>query len=332
MSTQTLKNFPPSAMRGVLKLFPLAFGVALAATHASAAVIDLSKPVSESLETFTGIYWKMDDAYFDGTHTRTTDASGNDYTGYLEAGVESPVPYLVSGVNLPGATGYGSAIRLTSNDATPSPSDRNSRIYYNVPSNNNHLGMEATDFTAGAWLSFSSLQEGAQQVMIMDRGVRGLNPSGNGGGWAFYLEKNANDLWRIAFTARDNTASSTVYSGSYTDLNINLDEWFHFAFAFDYDATAGNNITFYLNGVSLGSIAIDRNITIGTSTSARRFSVGERANSTYSSTFDGSVDDLFVTEGLHTFQAIPEPGSAALTVMVGVGVIALRRSLKNRKS
>ncbi len=332
MSTQTSKIFPPGApLRGVLKFLPLACGLVLAAST-NAAVIDLAKPVSESLDTITGIYWKVDSIY---DTNRTADASGNNYNGYLEAGVNSPAPsVLTPGVNLPGTTGYGSAIRLTTNVASPAESDRNSRIYYNTPSVGSRLNLQATDFTAGAWLNFSSLQTGTQLVMVMDRGARNLNPNGSGGphggGWSFFLEKNASGNWRIGFTARDNTASTTVYNGAYSDLGIDLGEWIHIGITFDYNAESDNTVNFFINGASAGTASIARDITAGLTLNGLRFSVGERAQSTYTSTFDGAMDDIFVTEGLHSFQAVPEPGSVALVLAAGVGVLALRKGVKTR--
>lgn len=276
------------------------------------SVIDLSKPVGESLETITGIYYQFDSV----TGTTTPDASGNNYTGNLDAGENVSLPSLTGGVNLPGASGFGTGLELYS----PSTATGNlNRVYVNLGATNN-LGMVATDFTAGMWLRLDSVSAGTQKIILMDRGGMNANSGVNGGQWGFFLDKDTNNEWRIGFQVGDGASYMNGYHNDlYQNLSLQNGTWHHLGFTYDYIADDDNVVTFWLNGESIGSASFNLDITSGhTNATVRRFSIGDRSTSNYFTTyFDGAIDDLFVTTGLHTFQTIPEPGIGALIILGG---------------
>ncbi|HWL53538.1 MAG TPA: hypothetical protein VNQ90_13965 [Chthoniobacteraceae bacterium] len=291
-------------------------------TGTAAPLIDLSRPVDESLEIITGVYWSFDALSVDGAVV-DEKTSGAKIDGTPAQGHGS-APSLVGGVNLAGTSGFGQALALRTN-ATQKGGDGNPRVVNNalpLAVGENPLAMVATDFTGGLWIRFDSILSGAtQSVVLMDRGMLGIAASGgeNGGNWGFYLEKDTEDLWRVAFQTGDGTstaAAGTVYHDDFEALPFGDGGWHHIGFSFLYGGEeGGHQVQFWLDGTLLNTVGgLDVSITSGSTTRSgvRRFWVGERATTGYWSVFDGDMDDLFVTHGQYGFQPIPEPSGMAL--------------------
>lgn len=299
---------------------------ALALSHATAStLIDLNRPVSESLNSIDGIYWNFDALRPPPNEKTIADSSSNGHVGYLDAVTTTnplnPLPSLVGGVDREGANGFGSGLSLTREVGA----NANSRVYTNMAATNS-LGMADTSFTGGVWLNLDSVQSGAQRVILMDKGGLGRLGGADQGGWGFYLDKDAAGHWLLGFQSNNGVALSSGYhSTEYEALNLQDGEWHHLAFNYEYRKGQENVVTFWLDGEAVGTALLNVDITSGsTNTTARRFSVGERATSSYQSRLDGRIDDLFVTTGIYGFHPIPEPGTYAL---LGVGLtlsLALR--------
>jgi len=119
-------------------------------------VIDLSKPVSESLKPDV-LYWAFDDGSIDFyMPDPVEDLSGNGFSGKLMEGAVHPIPTYSEGK-------FGTAIRLqgnTPNSETPEGKLKtflNPRVTWarkprESVSDPNLLHMKDTSFTAGAWV------------------------------------------------------------------------------------------------------------------------------------------------------------------------------------
>lgn len=309
------------------------FAPLLAIGHAAAStLIDLSRPVSESLDTITGIYWNFETLYPNpkdaSNYNVIKDLTANNYTSYIDALLgTNPLPTLAGGVSRPGTGGYGNAISFKPGSTTGNP-----RAYTNMPEANS-LTMVNTSFTGGLWLQLDSVNSGTQRIILMDRG--GLNTSNgvNKGAWAFYLEKNAAGSWLLAFQSNSGTQySNGFHDASYQPLNLQDGGWHHLGFNYEYRADEANVVTFWLDGVAIGTATLATDISGGgKDTTTQRFSAGERAVSTWQSRLDGSIDDLFVTSGIYGFQAIPEPGTYALLgIAITLAAGARHRSRRQR--
>lgn len=279
-----------------LLLIPFLSGSDLRAT----SPIDLSRPVDESLPSVTGVHWRFD--ALDGGATATPDSTINGYTGHLEPG-HGTAPHLTSGVDLPGTSGYGSALRLQTAETVVGPQP-NPRVYTNLPPLN-HLGMADTDFTGGAWLKLNSLLPEAQFIMIMDRGgCHYLSDDPDGGHWSFYLTKEADGQWKLCFQTGDGSTNQEV---AIPIAEITTDVWNHYGFSYRHGGEGGaDEVTLWLNGQPAGTGPFAVKITSGSSDYiTRRFAAGERNTSGYLSIMDGALDDLFVTVGFHPFKPLP---------------------------
>lgn len=313
-TTNRIRNTISVAMLGGIGL--------LNSTHVFGQVITLDQPVSNSVASITGIYYPFTSV----TATTTPDASGHGYTGNLAAD-NGTTPFQTTGVNAPGTSGYGSGIRFSTSATSPG-SLGNPRVFANLPTVNN-LGMAATSFTGGAWLQFNSILSGVTQtVMIMDRGGYNSHNGTNGGHYSLFLTKDASDNWKIGFDVGDGTNSVSVFS-NLTSQNWDLQNgnWHNIGFSFLYGGgTSSNTINFWLDGINVGSATESIQITSGASDAVtRRFSIGERAASSYVSVFNGSMDDVFVTNGVYTFSpAVPEPNAASLS-LIGCALFGMLR-------
>lgn len=302
--------------------------VVLSAVPARSATIDLAAPVSESIGTITGLNWKFDSV----TDDTTPDSSGSGHIGGLLAMGGSAIPALTTGVDLPGTSGYGNGLFFTGDSSgTPGVSGYggNPRVFRNLLPTST-LSMVDTDFTGGAWLKFNSITTGVTQTVT----IMGLGQfTSPGQHWTFFATKNTADNWQIGFQNANGTTSSTgFHSGTAQPLNLQDGGWHHLGFTYDYNASADNLVTFWLNGEDIGSATLSLDIVTGaTGSTERRFDVAETSTTTYRSRFHGSMDDIFVTTGLHDFQAIPEPTSLALFFLGGALAFLGRRSRTSRE-
>lgn len=315
MSRFSLQKLPGTCYVAGLLFFSISF--------LSADLIDLNRPVGDSLSTITGIYISADTTEASGPDTLTPDLSPNGYDMKFIQGTGAALPSLTPGVNKPGASGFGNGIRLNTTQTT-SGDPGNPHLHVTMPVTNN-MGMVDVSFTGGAWLNFNSVQSTSQYIIIMDRGGFNLPTSAgstgaNYGHWGLALQKSSTGLWRMEFNMGDGFGTSRIFnSTTYNNWDIQLQEWNHFGFTYTFDPDGDNTVNFYLNGVNVGTVTTSRNITAGANyTPNRTFTIGDRTVSTRTSLFDGSVDDIFATQGIHTFvHLIPEPAAALLLTIAG---------------
>lgn len=265
--------------------------------------IDLTKPVSESLPGITGIYITGDTLVTDAETPYFPDSSGNEYHAKIDAGIGAP-PSLTPGVDIPGTSGFGNAIRIE-RKPEDSGTTGNPRAVAALPEYNN-LAMVATSFTAGAWIKFNSIPDEPHAVVVMDRGGRSTTTGENAGHWSFYLHQTTSGNWRMEFTQGDGISTAQRTATAATNWQVDLLDWNHVAFTYHYISPNNASISFYLNGTLLEEIPVSATLISSGSTHwlPRRFAIGERPVSNYFSNFNGAIDDLFVTEGVHTFSPL----------------------------
>lgn len=267
-------------------------------------VIDLSKPVIESVPIITGIYWNFDEMA--GPQELFLDGSGEENNGIPMAG-NGEAPSVVDGVNRPGTSGFGKAVRLSTKEPVPG-TEGNPRVLVNMKVTNS-LTLADTSFTGGLWVRFSSIRpEENQTVILIDKGGYNTRSGGNGGHFCMFLVKDREGVWQVGFQAGDGMENQTALSGPLLMEDFQEGQWHHIGFNFDYNPDGGSTVSFWFDGAMVGSQAITLNLAGGSAdTRTRRLSVGERTTTLYVSTFDGELDDLFVTEGHFDFKPLVEP-------------------------
>ncbi len=294
------------------------------APSAQAGVIDLSKPVGDSI-TPTGVYWTFDEGT-KGTHDHDAkDHSGNGYDGVLTPGTEGASPTYTEGK-------FGNGIQI---QAT-SPTLLDPNVFYDGTGQDvSAIDFSGKEFTVGLWLKLNSYNEGASQtIFLVERGNSIFpNSATRRNFFSFRLLKSSNDTWQLNLMIGDGEQESISVSSSTAATGFNAPndlDWHQFAFSLK-PTEGGSLLQFYLDGESLGGEKfIDRQIAAITDDTAKRLRVGERNSSSYQSVFDGTIDDFFMTEGVHTF-AIPEPGTTLLLLpVVGLGLLAMNRRTSQR--
>ncbi len=306
---------------------PLLSGLVLGLSGlmAHSAVIDLSKPLSDSL-TPSGLYWKFDEGTVDASTPAATDHSGNGYSGTLTPSATGGLPTYA-----PGRFGNGVNIRRTSG-STPGNLDPN--VYWEATaSGGSAAGLdfaEAGAFTAGLWLKMDDIDTGSNQLIyLIERGPSvfySTNPATRQRNFfSFQLNKWADDSWTINLMLGDGTNPTVTANGGVSFRNLNDLDWHHLAFSLE-ETEGGSLVRFFIDGEQLGQSVVSYTLAalIAANGSERQVRVGERNASAYGSTFNGTVDDVFITSGAHTFM-IPEPGSVALLSLTGLGAAALAR-------
>ncbi len=309
MATSSL--LPP----GLLLAATLAFSASL-----SAATIQLDRQVDEALGYQPDVFhYAMEDRLTGGPEGYTTSDSspnanhinvwtGNGNTPTLTTG------RFGQGFNFDGTTG------TTTNEAV---NKVNPSLYR---ANSTSLDLSGKSFTMGLWLKFDAhvAPNYSYNIHLIGKGAQGTNQPG----YWFYLSKSSLDgKWGLYFSATDNSGSSTEVSTGLIDMAVSLDSWHHFGLSYDYDT---RRVIFYFNGTQVGE-AINPTA-IGQSNSSLLY-LGERGISGWSGWFDGTMDDAFITQGVHTFsmpapEPVPEPATLAL-MATGIGLtMGMRRFRK----
>ncbi len=254
----------------------------------SAHVISLSTPVSTTLMP-DGIYWNFDGGKpGDSEPNPAHDVSGNGLNGFLLQGANGEWPVYEEGK-------FGTAIRITGSD----PHELDPRVTWKPEETSNHPGtgldLAGASFTAGAWVKINLIKSGEPQAFcIMDQRVK--TPEGNRG-WGVWLIKTDADTWQLRLTIND------TYINSQSPVDFGEGEWHHVAFSYDAEGTTGK-LLFWLDGLPLGGeIEITEKLPSAgeADDQSRIFSAGERTSHYYTSDSDASLDDLFVTRGVHDF-------------------------------
>lgn len=254
-------------------------------------VIDLTKPVSESVKP-DGIYWAFDGGTIDDwMPDPVIDGSGNAFNGLLQRGAKKPQPTYVEGK-------FGTAIRFEGNTPFETSEDGKLRTFqnprvtwmqYDRPSapDPSLLDMAGTSFTAGAWIKFEEINGGEPQLLTVFH-------RGRSNGWTLRLLKDPTDQWKLMYYGGGRAESDRV--ADFNDL-----EWHHVAFTFKAGAE-GNSLQFWLDGKPLGDAIPIRDSITEAPTADRIFTVGESNVGNFGKGFVGAIDDVFVTSGAYEFR------------------------------
>lgn len=279
----------------------------------SAAVIDLSKPIAGSnLGSDLVLNWTFNET--SGTTAANTGSGGTAYNGTLTTSAAFPAPTFSSGH-------FGNGVNLLGGAKTNSSSDANPHVSW-VASDTSKTALDgvASDFTAGVWVKFNETlgTTTAQSVHLI---ARGRQQVGSAHAWGVRLRNinsGANWGWILDFQINGSVVAQTGLLADFNPLAYN-----HVAFSFDYNETEDNNLIFYLNGDQVGDVySISQNISV--SATDRKIQLGERGVSSYTTVFNGQLDDFFYANGVHTF-AIPEPALVGVIVAAFAGMMVIRR-------
>ncbi len=259
-----------------------------------ADIINLSKPVSESIKP-DGIYWNFDGADIGQSSPEIVqDHSGNGYDGRLTAGGSHiSLPSYIKGR-------FGTALHVDctipvgkDGEAVESTRVPKSSVRWRLRDTpgaweNTKLDMDGKSFTGGVWIKFDEVDPAPSQTIVLFQ--RGRKDSV----WYFRLQKKKGSDWSLHFRQARSTADTSIFSDH---------DWHHVAFSYDVQPD-GSTVTFWLDGVEFGKpvhIKDDPRIPTPDDTD-RGFRLGEQHIGSFSTGFTGALDDAFVTSGVHTFK------------------------------
>jgi len=252
--------------------------------------IDLSKPVSQSLKPDI-LYWPMDGGTLDvPVPLEVDDASGNGFTGLLQAGKIHPAPVYDLGkfdtaLKFHGLTPPVQNIDGQERNLNPSPSVV--WMIRDTPgfSNANKFELAGKSFTAGLWIRIEKISPKYQSVLLMNWGT---SPESQ---WSLNLVKNARDQWDMRVLRTKSVETDVINDGN----------WHHLAFSIE-EKEGGIAVNYWLDGVRLGAQVTTPTALVESFISADQiFRVGERNVANFSTGFAGMIDDVFVTSGVLSF-------------------------------
>jgi hypothetical protein len=266
-----------------------------AATRASSqTTINLSKPVSQSLNPDT-LYWPCDDGT-PGTSfpEEVLDLSGNGFDGKLLPGNLHPQPIYAEGKFGTAIQFHGDTPPVVGDDGKETPRNPNPSIRWRLRdtpgmAESNLLDMAGKSFTAGLWIKVEKFNSGTTQtIMLMNRGYVPERQ------WAFMLIKDDMDAWTLRVQGMKNSIKTDA---------LNDAGWHHLAFSLDSESEGTSTVTYWLDGEVLGEPVSALSVIKEPESDAERvLRVGERNVGDYSSGFAGLIDEVFVTTGVHIFQ------------------------------
>ena len=309
-------------------ILTLALMAAIASSQA--AVISLATPVSNSL-TPSAIYWD----YNSSSGSVVSDGSGNGYGGTLTVGLDNSTPVntptLATGVDLAGTSGYGQAVSVVGKNNNPAyTSNMNPSVRYGPGAAAAYAMSGGVSFTGGTWVNMNI---GASTVPVDTNLNMYLMGSGQtyatSSHWGLVLARTSGGAWSLGLSVGSGAAQSSVFTS--IAMGDVLDSTWHHV-GFNYNGTT-NEVTLWIDGVSIATNSLTNGIGAPANLTDRTFRVGERVESSFEElSFTGKFDDTFVTSGIHTFTAVPEPSITAL--MMGVAVLlaaSFRRWSKSRR-
>ncbi len=274
-----------------MKTIPLVLLLACPAVFGQTAII-VSKPVSQSLKPDV-IYWSFDQGSpGESLPELVEDESGNGLDGRLMAGGVHPEPVYVQGRFGAGLRFPGPTPPVVGEDGFSRQVQLNPRVMWRLKKvagapDGASLDMAGKSFTGGAWVKIEKIKEGEpQSISLMHQGAAE-------GQWSFNLMKDERDSWKLSALFTPSSEKTEV---------LNNGAWHHVAFS--YETKNGENlITFWLDGEPFGDpVPTTRVIAPALTDKHRAFTVGERNMAYFSTGFEGAVDDVFVTSGVHGFK------------------------------
>lgn len=157
------------------------------------------------------------------------------------------------------------------------------------------LGFGSGNFTAEAWVYFSSL---ANEAMIMgqwsgDTGSTTLS-------WALMLSSGSTGYLRL-ITSSDGSSVLFDLSTSSTSFTLSTGQWYHIA-----AVRNGSTFTIYVDGTSRASTTNSSALYNATN----NFTIGAESN-TQAQYLNGYIDDLRITKGIARYTANFTPPTAA---------------------
>ena len=235
-------------------------------------VIDLSKPVIESVKP-DRLYWPFDDGELGLSRPNpTADQSGNSLNGALQGEKTALTPDYVTGK-------YGTAISI---EGTPTQSPC---VGWRPSSPDSpsveKLNLGKTSFTMGAWIKLGESEPGERAHVVFFQ-----TPA-----WHFALIKTGDDQWVPTLVSQKRAKGPAI-------LGLQDGNWHHLAMSVENDAEGtGAMITFWHDGQVLGTpqrleasippeVALRFRMTLG------------RSNIKGATVFD----DAFITSGVYSFK------------------------------
>jgi len=253
-------------------------GIGMLSAEGGGKVIDLNKPVGDSLVP-DGFYWTFDDGIAGESEPLIVqDHSGNSFDGHISSAGGSPTPTYADGV-------FGTAIYVQGNpqvtwrkghklDAAPDPSK---------------LTMKGQAFTGGVWFKMDDRKPAAHVLIRRDDNTIGwrlmvlkdqeADKESDGASWYLNLEYGDS---RIRGTS---LASTPVFADG---------KWHHVGFSVSPGPDEGQFTTvFWIDGEIFDTVAFKATVP-DPKPEYRFLSVG---NGVW-----GLLDDAFVTTGVHSFK------------------------------
>jgi hypothetical protein len=283
-----------SSFRFAQRVAALFFLTGAHSLRGSENIIDLTKPVSETL-TPDVIYWKFDDGIIgDSMPDPVSDLSGNNLNGALLAGDKKPQPNYVKGK-------FGTAIHVEGN--TPNETDENGkmrtfpnpRITWRAAGSDRPddqtLDLAGKSFSGGVWVKFDEILSGERQIVYVFH--RGVPPVSH---WSFALMKTPTGEWTLNFYV-PKLAKRIESPNFYLDDN----DWHHIGFSFEVGEVE-STLTFWMDGERLGDpMKTDGSIPPTERINERVFTLGEGNVGNFGNGLVGAFDDAFVTTGVYSF-------------------------------
>lgn len=252
--------------------------VSASAADSVEKVIDLNKPVSESLKP-NGFYWSFDDGLIGESQPETVvDLSGNGFDGQISRGTATATPTYAEGVFGTGIYAQGAALvkwqikHKLNNASAPSK-----------------LIMKGQPFTGGIWFKMDDKKAAAHTLIRRDE---------NTIGWRLMVQRlpgedadSEGDAWQLNLAYGDSRdrGRSLAITSVFGD-----GKWHHIGFSVAPE-TNGERFTtvFWLDGTIFDIVSFEA--TIPDPDPEQQFLIV--GNGVW-----GLVDDAFVTTGIHTFK------------------------------
>jgi hypothetical protein len=276
---------PPGILSGIF-LSALCL-VQAAAGAEQPAVIDLNKPVLESLRP-DGFYWAFDDGIIGTSDPKTIeDLSGNGITGLLGGSREVPTPTYADGKfgSAIFLQGVGSIVRWVEGNRTGSPMGLLTS------------GEKGKAFTAGIWYKMEDTKPVGHTLMCRDGGARI--------GWRIALVKTDSkdketpgSSWKLRMEFGDykgnpgtKAATDAFADGGWHHIGISVAP--DGSAAKSADGLADFTAVYWLDGQLFDTVAFTTK-EVDVEQGSHSIVVGPAAM--------GIADDAFITSGVHAFK------------------------------